>query len=205
MRPTGRLHLGHLVGALQNWVALQSRYDCFFFVADWHALTSEYASTGADRRERARQRGRLDRCGHRPGDEHVVRAVARARACGALSAAADGHAGPVARAGAHLQGADRAARREGPVEHRVPRISAPADGGRDHLRRPLRAGRRRSGSAPRAVARGRAPLPQFLRRAVRRASAAAHPDTPAAGARQPEDEQELRQHDRSRPTRPRPS
>ncbi len=46
MRPTGRLHLGHLAGALQNWVALQDAYDCFYFVADWHALTSEYASTG---------------------------------------------------------------------------------------------------------------------------------------------------------------
>jgi tryptophanyl-tRNA synthetase len=46
MRPTGRLHLGHLVGALQNWVPLQDKYDCFYFVADWHALTSEYASTG---------------------------------------------------------------------------------------------------------------------------------------------------------------
>jgi tryptophanyl-tRNA synthetase len=45
MRPTGRLHLGHLVGALQNWEALQHQYDCYFFVADWHALTSEYAST----------------------------------------------------------------------------------------------------------------------------------------------------------------
>ncbi|MBM3817504.1 MAG: tryptophan--tRNA ligase [Acidimicrobiia bacterium] len=47
MRPTGQLHLGHLVGALKNWAALQERYDCFYFVADWHALTSEYASTGA--------------------------------------------------------------------------------------------------------------------------------------------------------------
>jgi len=46
MRPTGRLHLGHLVGALHNWIALQRQYDCFFFVADWHALTSEFASTG---------------------------------------------------------------------------------------------------------------------------------------------------------------
>jgi len=45
MRPTGKLHLGHLVGALQNWAELQRQYDCFFFVADWHALTSEYAST----------------------------------------------------------------------------------------------------------------------------------------------------------------
>ncbi len=46
MRPTGRLHLGHLVGALQNWEQLQRQYDCFYFVADWHALTSHYASTG---------------------------------------------------------------------------------------------------------------------------------------------------------------
>ena len=45
MRPTGRLHLGHLVGALSNWVLLQEQYDCFYFVADWHALSSEYAST----------------------------------------------------------------------------------------------------------------------------------------------------------------
>ncbi|MGH3118335.1 MAG: tryptophan--tRNA ligase [Vicinamibacterales bacterium] len=47
MRPTGKLHLGHLVGALRNWAELQDRYDCFYFVADWHALTSEYADTGA--------------------------------------------------------------------------------------------------------------------------------------------------------------
>ena len=47
MRPTGRLHLGHLVGALKNWDALQEEYDCFYFVADWHALTSEYAKTDA--------------------------------------------------------------------------------------------------------------------------------------------------------------
>ena len=45
MRPTGRLHIGHLVGALRNWAALQDQYDCFYFVADWHALTSEYANT----------------------------------------------------------------------------------------------------------------------------------------------------------------
>jgi tryptophanyl-tRNA synthetase len=45
MRPTGKLHLGHWVGALQKWVALQDQYDCFYFVADWHALTSDYADT----------------------------------------------------------------------------------------------------------------------------------------------------------------
>jgi tryptophanyl-tRNA synthetase len=49
MRPTGRLHIGHYFGALQNWVRLQSdpSYDCFYFVADWHALTSDYADTSA--------------------------------------------------------------------------------------------------------------------------------------------------------------
>ena len=42
MRPTGSLHLGHFHGALKNWVRLQSEYPCFFFVADWHALTTHY-------------------------------------------------------------------------------------------------------------------------------------------------------------------
>jgi tryptophanyl-tRNA synthetase len=45
MRPTGRLHLGHLVGALRKWSELQTEYDCMYFIADWHALTSEYADT----------------------------------------------------------------------------------------------------------------------------------------------------------------
>ncbi len=47
MRPTGKLHLGNLHGALQNWIELQEsgRYDCCYFVADWHAITSEYSST----------------------------------------------------------------------------------------------------------------------------------------------------------------
>ncbi|MBU2479425.1 MAG: tryptophan--tRNA ligase, partial [Gammaproteobacteria bacterium] len=42
MRPTGQLHLGHYHGVLKNWVKLQHQYDCFFFVADWHALTTHY-------------------------------------------------------------------------------------------------------------------------------------------------------------------
>jgi tryptophanyl-tRNA synthetase len=46
MRPTGPLHLGNLLGALQNWVNMQDQYDCFFFIADWHALTSDYENTG---------------------------------------------------------------------------------------------------------------------------------------------------------------
>jgi tryptophanyl-tRNA synthetase len=45
MRPTGKLHLGNLVGALQNWVRLQDEYESFHFVADWHMLTTDYADT----------------------------------------------------------------------------------------------------------------------------------------------------------------
>ena len=45
MRSTGKLHLGHLVGALRQWAELQPTYDCMYFVADWHALTSDYADT----------------------------------------------------------------------------------------------------------------------------------------------------------------
>ena len=45
MRPTGKLHLGNYMGALHNWVRLQHEYDCYFFIADWHALTTDYADT----------------------------------------------------------------------------------------------------------------------------------------------------------------
>ncbi len=47
MRPTGKLHLGNLVGALDNWVKLQDQYESYHFVADWHALTSDYADPSA--------------------------------------------------------------------------------------------------------------------------------------------------------------
>ncbi len=46
MRPTGKLHLGNHMGALHNWVRLQHDYECFFFIADWHALTTDYADPG---------------------------------------------------------------------------------------------------------------------------------------------------------------
>lgn len=49
MRPTGALHLGNYLGALENWVSLQDRYECFFQIADWHSLTSDYADPSAIR------------------------------------------------------------------------------------------------------------------------------------------------------------
>ncbi len=47
MRPTGPLHIGNLHGALANWVEMQQEYDCFYFIADWHALTSDYEDPGS--------------------------------------------------------------------------------------------------------------------------------------------------------------
>ncbi len=49
MRPTGALHLGNYMGALENWVALQDRYECFFSIVDWHSLTTDYADPSAIR------------------------------------------------------------------------------------------------------------------------------------------------------------
>ena len=45
MRATGLLHMGHMAGALSNWVRLQDDYECYYFIADWHALTSNYADS----------------------------------------------------------------------------------------------------------------------------------------------------------------
>src|SRR5438034_8600759 len=45
MQPSGLLHLGNLLGALDNWKTLQEKYECFFFVADWHAISTNYADT----------------------------------------------------------------------------------------------------------------------------------------------------------------
>ena len=45
MQPSGRLHLGNLLGALDNWIKYQRDYDAYFFVADWHALSTNYADT----------------------------------------------------------------------------------------------------------------------------------------------------------------
>jgi tryptophanyl-tRNA synthetase len=50
MRPTGKLHLGNYMGALANWVKLQDEYECYFFIADWHALTTDYADPSQIRR-----------------------------------------------------------------------------------------------------------------------------------------------------------
>ena len=45
LRPTGNVHIGHLAGAIENWIELQKKFECYFFIADWHALTTHYADT----------------------------------------------------------------------------------------------------------------------------------------------------------------
>jgi tryptophanyl-tRNA synthetase len=47
MRPTGRLHLGNYLGAMKNWIAMQDDYNCYFEIADWHALMSDYGDPGS--------------------------------------------------------------------------------------------------------------------------------------------------------------
>ena len=102
MRPTGRLHLGHYHGVLKNWIRLQHEYECFFFVADWHALTTHYDEpydieqytfdTVVDWLAAGVE--------SRIGD--FVRAVEGTRARRTASAAVDDHAGQLARARAEL-------------------------------------------------------------------------------------------------------
>ena len=182
MRPTGRLHLGHLVGALKNWATLQ---------AEVRLLLLRRRLARAD--ERVREHGRRSPAtrsttwptGSRP-------ASIPERSTIFIQSLVPEHAElflllsmvvpvPVARTRADLQGTAGTAVREGPLDARLPRLSAAADGRRRHVRRPLRAGGRGSGAAPRAVARSRAPLSPVLRRGARRAAAAA--DAGAAAAR----------------------
>ena len=61
MRPTGALHLGNLMGALENWVRLQDSYDCFFSIVDWHSLTTDYADPSAIRENVVEVGRNLDR------------------------------------------------------------------------------------------------------------------------------------------------
>ena len=196
MRPTGKLHLGHLVGALKNWVALQEQYDCFYFVADWHALTSEFANTAP------LAANALDNVA-----DWIAAGVDPERSTIFVQSLVPEHAElatllsmvvPIPwleRVPTYKEQREQLTEKD-LSNARVPRLSAAADGGRRDVRRPVRAGGRGSGGAPRAVARGRAPLQPVLWRGAGRAAAAADADVAPAGARQPEDEQELRQHDR---------
>ena len=128
MRPTGSLHLGHYHGALKNWVRLQDEYECLFFVADWHALTTDYEKPGDVQAERLGDGDRLARRRPRPEPGDALHPVAGARARRAAPAALDDHAARLARARADLQGPAGEARGQGPRDLRLPRLSAAAGG-----------------------------------------------------------------------------
>jgi len=71
MRPTGNLHLGHLVGALENWVKMQRQYQCFFMIADWHALMSEYENPEALKNKTPEMLADWVACGIDPGKSTI--------------------------------------------------------------------------------------------------------------------------------------
>ena len=112
MRPTGSLHLGNYHGALKNWIELQYQYDCYFFIADFHALTTGYEDTR--QLESHVWQIVIDwlAAGLNPAVCDDVHPVARAGARRAAPAAVDDHAARLARARADVQGpAGAAARR----------------------------------------------------------------------------------------------
>ena len=163
MRPTGMLHLGNYHGALKNWIELQYQYECYFFIADWHALTTGYEDTSQARGVRLDDGDRLAGGGLEPGRRDAVHPVAGARARRAASAAVDDHAARLAGARSLLQGSAGAARRPGSDHLRISGLSAAAVGGHPAVPRAVRAGGRGPGGARRDHARDRAALQSHLR------------------------------------------
>jgi tryptophanyl-tRNA synthetase len=101
MRPTGKLHLGNYVGALRNWVGLQDDYECFFFIADWHALTTDYADTRSVKQNSLEVILDYLAAGLDPGTQHAVHPVACAATCRVAPAVQHDYA--VGMAGARAQ------------------------------------------------------------------------------------------------------
>ena len=114
MRSTGKIHLGNYFGALKNWVELQDRYRCFFFAADWHALTTDYADPSQIAENTIEMVTDWIAAGLDPRALDDLRPVDGAGARRAAPAALDDHAARLARARADLQGADPADREQGP-------------------------------------------------------------------------------------------
>ena len=166
MRSTGKIHLGNYFGALKNWVDLQDRYRCFYFAADWHALTSDYADPSQIAANTIEMVTDWIAAGLDPEQVDDLHPVHGAGARRAPPAAVDAHAARLAGARAHLQGADPADREQGPVDLRLPRLPGAADGGHRHLPRRLRAGGRGPGEPPRDQPRDRAPVQLSLQAEV---------------------------------------
>ena len=102
MRSTGKLHLGNYVGALQNWVRMQDEYECFFMVADWHALTTDYADTSRIKENSLEVALDWLAAGLDPEKVGDLHPVARSGACGVAPAVFDDHAAGLAGARADV-------------------------------------------------------------------------------------------------------
>ena len=173
-RPTGRLHLGHLLGALTQLAArCRTQAECFFFVADWHALTTGYEDTGGIRASTRDMVLDWLAVGLDPEHGRALRPVGGEGARRAAPAAVDDRSDAVAAAQPDHQGAGARARpdrsddeRDDAAQLRAARLSGAAGGRHPALPRARRAGRHRPGAAPRAHPRGRAALQPPLRRGV---------------------------------------
>ena len=129
MRPTGKLHLGNLVGALQNWVKLQDEYESYHFVADWHMLTTDYENTLEPAPGHLGDGGGL--AGLRAGSPqgHFFHAVPSAGTCRTAPALFDGDAAQLAGARADVQRATREHQGPRPPHLRLSGLPAAASGG----------------------------------------------------------------------------
>ena len=162
MRSTGKLHLGNYVGALDNWVRMQDQYECFFFVADWHALTTDYADTSRIKENSVEVLMDWLAAGLDPGPLHHVHPVAHSAACRVAFAVLDDYAAGLAGACAHLQRAARKYFGKRPGHLWLPGLSVAAVRRHFDLQGRLRSGGRRSGAARGTDARSRAPLQHVL-------------------------------------------
>ncbi len=133
MRPTGRLHLGHLHGALANWVKLQADHDCYFFSADWHALTTSYDRTEVIKQAEREMFVDFIAAGIDPQKRDAVRAEPGEGARRAVPAPRHDHAARLARALAVLQGDAREHHRSRPRALRLPRLPGAHDRGHHPL------------------------------------------------------------------------
>jgi hypothetical protein len=123
MRPTGRMHIGHYHGALKNWVRLQQEYECYFFVADWHALTTNYESPEIMRESIWEMVIDWLAPGLDPAQCAIFIQSRVPGARGADAAARDDHLGRLARARADVQGTAAEPVGQGLVDVRLPRLS----------------------------------------------------------------------------------
>ncbi len=125
MRPTGKLHLGNYMGALANWVKLQDQYECYFFIADLHALTTDYADTSQIAPNTLEVASGFSCRRPRSRAMHHLRAEPREAALRTAAAAGNDYAAGLAGARAQLQGDAGEPHQQGPDHLWIPGLPGP--------------------------------------------------------------------------------